>query len=470
MARPTPIEDLNLIESVVAGYPGGIGISALEAELAQRLGGKPNRRTLQRRLQKLIGDQRLTAEGESVALVYKLADGAAAQVAGVAGMAGTAAAEAELYVPLSPEGAAIRDRIRRPLMHRRPVGYQREFLEGYQPGETFYLPEQLRIQLHEMGRTPAGERPAGTYAREILNRLLVDLSWASSRLEGNTYSRLDTQNLIEFGQVAKGKDAIETQMILNHKAAIEMLVEDIDEVGFDAFTFKNLHAVLSQDLMRDPDACGRLRRRPVDISGTVFHPLVMPQVLEGCFLSLLQKASAIADPFEQAFFLMVQLPYLQPFEDVNKRVSRIGANIPLIKHNLCPLSFIDVPERAYVEGTLGVYELNQIELLRDVFVWAYERSCQRYLAITQTMVEPDPLKIRYREALIQAVQAVVKGLRRPTPDVVTALSREYAAAADQAAFADLLAAALKQLHEGSVARYRLRRSEFLAWVQVRDGH
>ncbi|CDM22481.1 hypothetical protein BN940_00001 [Castellaniella defragrans 65Phen] len=93
-----------------------------------------------------------------------------------------------------------------------------------------------------MGRTSANERPAGTYARDILGRLLVDLSWASSRLEGNTYSRLDTQNLIEFGQVAKGKDVIETQMILNHKAAIEMLIEDADEVGFDAFTFKNLHA------------------------------------------------------------------------------------------------------------------------------------------------------------------------------------------------------------------------------------
>ena len=116
-------------------------------------------------------------------------------------------------------------------------------------------------------------------------------------------------------------------MILNHKAAIEMLIEDADEVGFDAFTFKNLHAVLSQD-----------------------------------------------------FFLMAQLPYLQPFEDVNKRVSRVGANISLIKQNLCPLSFIDVPERAYVEGTLGVYELNEVDLLRDVFVWAYERSCQRYHA------------------------------------------------------------------------------------------
>jgi Fic family protein len=275
-------------------------------------------------------------------------------------------------------------------MHRRPVGYQREFVEAYKPGVSWYLSESTRAHLHEMGRTPADELPAGTYARDILQRLLVDLSWASSRLEGNTYSRLDTQNLIEFGKAAQGKDAQETQMILNHKAAIEMLIDDVDEVKFDAFTLQNLHAVLSQNLMREEAASGRLRRRPVEISGTVFHPLAMPQMLEDFFRLLLAKTEAIPDPFEQAFFLMVQLPYLQPFEDVNKRVSRLAANIPLIKQNLCPLSFIDVPQRAYVEGTLGVYELNQIELLRDVFVWAYERSCQRYLAITQTMVDPRP--------------------------------------------------------------------------------
>ena len=463
MPRATLTEELKLIESIVAAHPSGIGITAIEAEMAQGQGGKPNRRTLQRRLQKLIGEQRLTTEGESIALVYKLISGSVVPASGSMTLTATATAEAELYVPVSPEGAVIRDQVRLALMHRRPVGYQRDFLQAYQPGETFYLPEPLRLQLHEMGRTSANERPAGTYARDILGRLLVDLSWASSKLEGNTYSRLDTLNLIELGQVAKGKDAIETQMILNHKAAIEMLIEDADEVGFDAFTFKNLHAVLSQDLMRDPQASGRLRRRPVDISGTVFHPLALPQVIEDCFTLLLVKAGAIPDPFEQAFFLMVQLPYLQPFEDVNKRVSRIGANIPLFKHNLCPLSFIDVPEHAYIEGTLGVYELNQIELLRDVFIWAYERSCQRYLAIAQKMVEPDPLKIKYREALILAVQAIVKGLRHPTPAVIAEVTQDHAAQADQTAFGDLLTAALQQLHEGSVARYRLRRSEYIAW-------
>jgi len=478
MPRITPADELQLIESIVAAHPGGIGIAEIELAMAQRQGGALNRRTLQRRLLKLIDAQRIASEGQSIALVYKPVALAWAQLAGggVSGplSMGVGVAEAEPDLPVSPAGSSIRDRVRQPLMHRRPVGYRREFLESYQPGVTFYLPAALRSQLHEMGRTPAHERPAGTYARDILSRLLVDLSWASSRLEGNTYSRLDTQNLIEHGQAAQGKDAIETQMILNHKAAIEMLIEDTgedtNEVGFDAFTFKNLHAVLSQDLMRDPQASGRLRRRVVEISGTVFHPVAMPQVIEDCFELLLGKAAAIPDSFEQAFFLMVQLPYLQPFEDVNKRVSRIAANMPLIQHKLCPLSFIDVPERAYIEGTLGVYELNEVDLLRDVFVWAYERSCQRYMAITQTMVEPDPLKIKYREALILAVQEVVKGLQAPSPDALApVVASMQVPAADQDAFTHMLVEALHQLHEGSVARYRLRRSEYLAWQLVCSG-
>jgi hypothetical protein len=193
----------------------------------------------------------------------------------------------------------------------------------------------------------------------------------------------------------------------------------------------------------------------------------MPQVLEECFRLVLQKAAAIPDPFEQAFFVMVQLPYLQPFEDVNKRVSRLGANIPLIRNNLCPLSFIDVPEQAYVEGTLGVYEFNQIDLLRDLFVWAYERSCQRYLAITQTMAEPDPLRIRYRDALIEAVQTIVRGGLLPTAQNIRDLTDELVPENDVQAFSKLVLEAIEHLHEGSVARYRLKLSEFQAWQRIR---
>ena len=274
--------EIETILAIIRENPDGVGIAELELLATQRLDASLNRRTLQRRLYLLMADGKIRGEGKSVARVYKpVSKPALVQLEGVAATAMTGIATLDEYVPLSAEGAKIREWVRQALMRRRPVGYQRGFLEAYQPGVTWYLPESTRAQLHEMGRTQQDERPAGTYARDILNRLLVDLSWASSLLEGNTYSRLDTQNLIDFGQAAKGKDAQETQMILNHKAAIEMLVEDVEEVGFDAFTFQNLHALLSQNLMREDAASGRLRRRPVEISGTVFHPLAMPQVIEG---------------------------------------------------------------------------------------------------------------------------------------------------------------------------------------------
>src|SRR5437773_2412409 len=96
-----------------------------------------------------------------------------------------------------------------------------------------------------------------------------------------------------------------------------------------------------------------------------------PTVIQECFDLLVTKANRIKDPFEQAFFLMVRIPYLQAFDDVNKRTSRLAANIPLIQNNLCPLSFIDVPEEMYINGLLGVYELKRVELLRDIFAWSY---------------------------------------------------------------------------------------------------
>ncbi len=163
-----------------------------------------------------------------------------------------------------------------------------------------------------------------------MGREKANLSWNSSRLEGNTYSLLETERLLELGESAEGKDAREAQMILNHKAAIELLAEQSPEIGFNRYTICNLHALLSDNLLADPQACGRLRARAVGITGTVFHPLEGPQIIEECFQQVLDTANAITDAFEQAFFVMVHLPYLQPFEGVkNKRVSRLAANIPL---------------------------------------------------------------------------------------------------------------------------------------------
>ena len=327
MPKVVSPEELDRIDGLIAQHPEGIGVDAL----SQALGPGISRRTLQRRLALLVEQQRIRVEGDGRAIKYRLAP-----ITGNLNVVlepVTLEARGEVYVPTSTAGEEIKSYVRRPLQQRTPVGYDRTWLEAYRPNDAYYLSAEIRAHLYKIGRSPDGERPAGTYARDILGRLLIDLSWASSRLEGNTYSRLDTQNLIERGQAAEGKDRREAQMILNHKAAIELLVEQAEDIGFNTFTFFNLHALLSENLLADPTESGRLRQRIVEVSGTVFHPLGIPQQIDHYFRMILDKAEAIADAFEQAFFIMVHIPYLQPFVDVNKRVSRLGANIPLIRHN-----------------------------------------------------------------------------------------------------------------------------------------
>ncbi len=124
-------------------------------------------------------------------------------------------------IDVSPESKELWNYVTQALAERAPVGYIHEFLLSYEPNETFYLAADHRRKLKTLGQVEAVVQPAGTYARNILDRLLIDLSWNSSRLEGNTYSLLETKRLIELGETATGKEVSEAQMILNHKAAIE---------------------------------------------------------------------------------------------------------------------------------------------------------------------------------------------------------------------------------------------------------
>jgi Fic/DOC family len=463
MPKLTPQRELDQLVKLIAAQPAGVGIEALQ----KSLGGDVKRRTLQRRLALLVGKGQIEMRGEARSIRYFRSRPRATGVVFATDNVDTCEASAEIYVPTSREGEEIKAYVRQPRHLRPPVGYKLQFLEQYQPNQTSYLPQGLLDQLHAMGRSPADQTPAGTFARDILNRLLIDLSWASSQLEGNTYSRLDTERLIEFGQAAEGKDALETQMILNHKDAIQYLVSDPAHASLSTSTIIALHALLSDGLMADPMACGRIRQRAVEIGGSVYMPVALPQRVEELFGIVVQMAVEIANPFEQAFFLMVHLPYLQPFEDVNKRVSRLAANIPFIRHNLCPLSFVDVPQQAYVDALIGVYELNRIDLLRDVFVWAYERSCQQYVAVKQNLVPPDILRLRYRAELSAVIAAVVRNDEPAREEIVRARLPATVVAADKAHFIELALAEFKGLHPGNAVRFGIRPLELEAWLARR---
>lgn len=452
MARPIPEADLQAIEAALAQFPDGASAAQITGALAE----PGARRTLQYRLRALVDAGRLRFTGDGRAARYHHGDEIIAQPG-----------PADI-VPISPEGSAVLAYVRQPVAVRQPVGYERSFLDRYRPNETFYLTQQQRDHLATIGKPQIEAAAAGTYAKQILNRLLIDLAWNSSRLEGNTYSLLDTRRLLDFGEAAEGRGPREAQMILNHKDAIEFLVANANDVGFNRYTILNLHALLANNLLADPTAVGRLRHIIVGIDGSTFHPLEGPGLIEECFDQILATATAIDDPFEQAFFMMVQLPYLQPFDDVNKRVSRLAANIPMIRANLAPLSFTEVPGDLYTRATLGVYERNDITLLRDVFLWAYQRSAARYAAVRQSMGEPDPFRLRYREQLRDVVRDVVRGAltRQATRAHLVTTSREFIPTADQDQFAEVAETELLGLHEGNFARYLVRPSEFAAWQQI----
>jgi len=462
MAKPIPKQGLQAIVAVVSAHPAGIAIQ----DILDALGETVPRRTLQYRLKHLVDEGRLIKEGEKRWAKYYIPASAPVERRGKAQEVSGEELAGEILI--SRQAAEIQKCVRKPFRSRKPVGYERAFLDRYRPNHTAYLSEPERTHLREMGTPSSGAQPAGTYAKQILNRLLIDLSWNSSRLEGNTYSLLDTKRLIDFGEEAEGKEQVEAQMILNHKDAIEFLVGSAEEIGFNRHTILNLHALLANNLLADPEATGRLRQIAVGIEKSAFHPLEVPQLIEEYFDQILTTADAITDPFEQAFFVMVQLPYLQPFDDVNKRVSRLAANIPLIKSNLTPLSFTEVPVKTYTEAMLGVYELNQIDLLKDVFIWAYERSAARYTAVRQSLGEPDPFRLKHRSALREIVKAVVLERldKKAAFNRISKWANKNIEPVDLERFREIAENEALSLHAGNFARYQIKPSQFSAWQDV----
>lgn len=431
----------------------GLSIEQIEENLNFSI----ERRTLQRRLKELKESNRLLTKGEARSTRYfpkvKKYENEAS----------------DDLIPLSIEGKKILKLISLSEIQRIPVGYNKQFLENYLPNIDSYLSPKEKEILLEIGKTQGDNQAAGTYARQILNRLLIDLSWNSSRLEGNTYSLLDTELLIHDGKPADDKSAKETQMILNHKDAIEFLVDESDEIGFNRYTILNLHALLSNNLLPNPSASGRLREFGVGITNSVFTPLEIPQLISEYFDLILSKVNQIKDPFEQAFFILVHFPYLQPFDDVNKRVSRLAANIPFNRKNLSPLSFIDVPENYYIKGMLAVYELNRTDLLKDVFIWAYERSAMRYAAIRQSLGEPDTFRLKYRDEMKNTIVKII--LQKAQKDGAIQIIKDDAnnlPQNDQAKFIESVETELIGLHDGNFARYKISPSEFKRWKQIWD--
>lgn len=459
MVKISESKTFELIKAKLGKLPYGASIEEIMAGIGVDIGI----RTLQRRLKKLIEQGQIYTSGGSRATKYHLA------------FEVNLARETELEkfihskkegIYISSAGQKIMDAVSKPLRERAKVGYNRDFLESYRPNIDQYLSKEDLIKLTALGMTNVPNQPAGTHAKEIFNRLLIDLSWNSSRLEGNTYSLLDTKRLVEFGESADEKPIEESQMIINHKEAIEFLVRLEDEIEFSSYVLLNLHALLSDNLLQNQYSVGRLRSIPVGIHDSTYTPLAIPQLISEEFDLILEKTREIKNPFEQAFFVLVHLPYLQPFDDVNKRTSRLAANIPFVRNNLSPLSFVEIPSDLYIKGILGVYELNRVELLKDIFIWGYERSAVRYASIRQTVGEPDPFRTKYRSEIRGLITDIISNNLSPKKgsQIIKLRSLDFPVD-ERSKFVEYVEAELIDIHEGSFARFRVSPSEFRIWKE-----
>jgi len=266
---------------------------------------------------------------------------------------------------------------------RRDVEFERSFLE-FTPG----IGEEALARLNELfpRRVKLSQKQKSAF--------MIDLAWSSSRLEGNSYTQLDTIKLLSYGTVSPNATAEDTQMIINHKHAFE-LVRNTSEISLNML--KELHRCIA-----DPGAITGVTRhfvqshelglirdtQNISITNTAYNP---PSFSPGAGMEKIhdlidyavKTAREIENPIEAAFYILTRIPYIQAFYDCNKRVSRVMANIPLLTNNFMPISYEILAKNEHAEALLSIYEFLDTEIFRDLFISAYIDSCLKYYPISK---------------------------------------------------------------------------------------
>lgn len=261
---------------------------------------------------------------------------------------------------------------------RKKVKYNPDFLKSYVPNSSSFLWENYKKIKSSLDTNFVLSSYDYKNQLRMIETLLIDLSYASSKLEWNTFSYLDTEVLIKYWETPDWKTQFETQMILNHKNVIKYIIEEKNNISLSKKTFYEVHTLLAKNLIHDK-YLGSIRDVPVKIGASSYTPLESKIFLEEQFEIFLSKLEKIENPFEQSLFILVFIPYFQLFYDINKRTSRISCNIPLIQHWLPPISLLQVSERDYIDAILWIYELNDPSLLAQIYTENYLLNLERYI-------------------------------------------------------------------------------------------
>lgn len=357
-----------------------------------------------------------------------------------------------------------------PFNARPKVPFDPNRIGDYFSSRKSWLPAEAAARMKAASPVLAPSIDAATFSREIAERFMIDLAYASSALEGNTYSHLETEVLIKYGESAGGHTAEEATMILNHKAAIGWIIEDIDRIRIEPDTAMRLHALLMRGLVRHDNA-GAVRRHAVGISGSAYEPTADGSALSYGLAELCSAVSMREDSFEASFGLLAGLAYLQTFADGNKRLGRVMASIPLLKNGLAPLSFVGVDRSAYSAGMLSWYELADPTPLADAVAEGYETSAPAYAVAHAVKRVPRGIEIRERQrtnkVLADYLRAYVEGYRTEPFDFAFQQFRDLALD-DRAHMATYVSEVVEALNESSAIAYGIDRELYASYVLARD--
>lgn len=198
-----------------------------------------------------------------------------------------------------------------------------------------------------------------------LERFVIELSWKSSKIEGNTYTLLETESLIKEQKEAVGKTKDEAVMILNHKAAFEDILKNKDDFKNISITqISQLHNILIKDL----NITSGIRKQAVGITGTTYQPLDNEHQTREVFEKTITLINKTKNPFEKALIVQFMIAYIQPYSDGNKRTARMLANAILLAHDLYPLSYRSVDEDEFKKGLILFYEQGSICEIKQLFI------------------------------------------------------------------------------------------------------
>ena len=235
--------------------------------------------------------------------------------------------------------------------------------------------EKIELEKLNAGYLEKRNKLSPTLLQKEFERLTVELAWKSSKIEGNTYTLLDTERLLNENISAKGKTKEETNMVLNHKKALDFVLKAPEYYkNLTVAKIEDLHKLLVNEL----GVATGIRNGMVGIVGTNYKPLDNSYQIKEALKNLIEVINKTDNPIEKALISVLMIAYIQPFEDGNKRTSRILGNALLLANNYCPLSYRSVDEIEYKKAIILFYEQNNASYFKRLFIEQFRQAVSKY--------------------------------------------------------------------------------------------